>query len=162
MLSVALLVAGCDDGDGGTDAGAADAGSSTDAGATDAGVDAAAPMCTENIIDPFNGPPPCSVETRECARACADLTCARDCVNNDANGQCAACWDFNTQSCWNRNGCQGEWNCLAQCLQTNCPTNITIECLTVTCGAEDMAYSDCFEPLRTMCGMRGADCFPPL
>lgn len=159
-LALAVLALGCG-GEEGMDAGPADAGAG-DAGALDAGVDAAAPMCDEHIVDPYAGAPPCSVGTRECARACPDLGCAKDCVDADPATACGDCWAFNTQSCWNRNGCQDEWNCLSQCLLASCPGGITTECLTVTCGAQDMAYADCFEPLRMMCGMRGADCFPPL
>lgn len=156
-LVLALAWTGCD-GDMGMDAGALDAGAA-DAGGGDAGVDAAVPMCPDHFVDPWPGPAPCSMATEDCAIACDDLGCVRDCVAADPDPDCAACWDFNTQSCWNRNGCQPLWNCLAACFMENCPGGLTPECFDA-CSAEDQAYADCFEPLRPMCGLRGADCFP--
>lgn len=162
LLCASLLaLLGCD-GSVTADAGAAgDAAMGADAGATDdAGSDAGGPMCTEDIRAPFAGDPPCSVATADCAAACDTASCAEDCFLADTNRACIQCWDANQLSCWNRNGCQAEWNCIAQCITENCPT-ADPSCIGANCSAQDLTYADCFEPLRMMCLERTVDCLPP-
>lgn len=157
-LSLAvLLLLGCD-GATPADAGLEDTGVE-DAGLDDAGLeDAGGPMCAEDLRAPFTTSP-CSQATADCAAACADATCAENCFLADASGACIQCWDANQLACWNRNGCQPQWNCIAQCIRTHCPTP-TPECIGDNCAAEDVAYADCFEPLRMMCLERTVDCLP--
>ena len=140
----------------GEDAAMADDASTTD----DAGVDAGGPMCREDIRAPFAGDPPCSVATADCAAACDNASCAEACFLADPNRNCIGCWDANELACWNRNGCQDEWNCIAQCITDLCPT-ADAACIGANCAAEDQAYADCFEPLRAMCLERTVDCLPP-
>ncbi|MGE0792387.1 MAG: hypothetical protein AB7S26_42325 [Sandaracinaceae bacterium] len=150
------LGAGCDDGaamDAGTDAGIADAGSA------DAGVDASGPTCTEDLRSPLAGVQ-CSIATATCAQGCADATCAEDCFAADPSPSCLQCWTVNQLACWNRNGCQPQWNCLSQCILANCPSPPTGACIGANCATEDQAYADCFEPLRQMCLERTVDCLP--
>lgn len=154
VASLVLLVGACDARVSPVDAGS-DSGPSVP---MDAGHDAG-PTCTEHVIAPFSGAAPCSVATRDCAAACGDARCAEDCFLADASSQCIQCWDANQLSCWNRNGCQSLWNCLSECIQTNCPT-ADPACIGDNCSAEDQAYADCFEPLRPMCLERTIDCLP--
>ncbi len=131
------------------------------AAAADAGTDAAGPTCAEDLRAPFAGPAPCSVATADCAAACSTASCAEDCFLADPSANCIGCWDANQLACWNRNGCQDEWNCISECIQTSCTLPPTAECIGMNCGAEDLAYADCFEPLRMMCLERTIDCLPP-
>ncbi len=158
LFAIASL-AGCD-GDAPSDAGSVDDAGADAATVDDAGSDSGGPMCAEDIRAPFAGSPPCSVATADCAAACDTASCAEDCFLADANRACIQCWDANQLACWNRNGCQDEWNCIAQCITTNCPMP-TGECIGANCAAEDVAYADCFEPLRMMCLERTVDCLPP-
>ncbi len=158
VFSCALLLAACDarttTPDAGTDAGVADGGIEAD----DAGADAG-PACPEHVIAPFSGPAPCSTATAECAAACEDASCAEDCFLADASPQCIGCWDTNQLACWNRNGCQPRFDCLAECITTHCPA-ADPECIGANCSAEDQAFADCFEPLRQMCLERTVSCLP--
>ena len=115
-------------------------------------------MCAEDIRAPFTTRP-CSQDTADCAAACADRSCAEQCFLRDASPQCIQCWDANQLACWNRNGCQEEWNCVAQCIRDNCPMP-TPECIGANCADEDQAYADCFDPVFTMCLERTVDCLP--
>jgi len=157
-LTLIVLLAGCDGADP-VDGGAADAGPvMSDAGAADAGVDASVSMCREDLRSPVTGVV-CSMATADCAAACSDATCAQACFAADANAACLQCWDINQIACWNRNGCQDEWNCAAECIQDNCP-GFTVACIRDNCQAQDLAYADCFEPLREMCLQRTVSCLP--
>jgi len=159
LALLALLAVACD-ADGGGDAGGPVMDAGLDAGVADAGApDAGGPMCREDLRSPFTGPTPCGEDTADCAMACDDRACAEGCFLADANPQCIACWDANQLACWNRNGCQDEWNCVAQCIQDRCPMP-TPECIGANCADEDQAYADCFEPHFTTCLERTVDCLP--
>jgi hypothetical protein len=134
--------------------------SAADAGTADAGTaDAAVPMCAEDLRGPYTGPIPCGTATRDCAMGCVDARCAEDCFAADPSASCIQCWTLNQLSCWNRNGCQAQWNCVAECIANNCPS-ADPECIGEQCAVEDQAYADCFEPLRMMCLERTIECLP--
>lgn len=156
-ILLAVLAAGCD----GRSAPADDAGrdSANDGGSDlDAGSDGG-PMCEEDLRSPYTGPVPCSVETRDCAAACETRDCAEDCFLADENAACIGCWDVNQLSCWNRNGCQDEFNCLSTCIRTECPS-ADPTCIGDRCSAEDIVYAACFEPFFTTCLERTIACLP--
>jgi hypothetical protein len=140
------------------DASTADAGA--DAAVPDAGaLDAAVSMCAEDLRSPYTGPIPCNTTTRDCAMGCDDARCAEACFAADPSPSCIQCWDVNQLSCWNRNGCQEQWNCVSECITEHCPT-FDVACIGEQCGTEDQAYADCFEPLRMMCLERTIECLP--
>jgi hypothetical protein len=154
-IGISLFAVAC-----GSEAGV-DAGSLSDAGSIDAGSIDAGPMCTEDIIEPYTGPAPCSQATQQCAAACTTLSCATDCTFDDPNPACGQCWDANQISCWNRNGCQPLWNCVSQCIQEHCIGVPDFDaCFAANCQDEDVAYADCFEPVRQMCAERTIACLP--
>ena len=161
LAALALLVA-CDGATSPADGGALDAAEpATDAaGAADAAPDAGGPACAEDVRAPYAGPTPCSRATADCAAACDTAACASDCFLRDPSPDCIGCWDLNQLACWNRNGCQAEWNCVSECIRTSCPSP-TPACIGASCAAEDRAYADCFEPHYTTCLERTVDCLPP-
>lgn len=159
-IAAALLLAACDGGSPALDGGARDAGEDPADAAADAAQDAGGPACMEDVRAPYSGPIPCSRATADCAAACETSACASDCFLRDPSPNCIACWDLNQLACWNRNGCQSEWNCVSECIRTSCPSP-TPACIGANCGPEDEAYSDCFAPHYTTCLERTTDCLPP-
>jgi hypothetical protein len=144
--------AGATDAGGATDGPTADAAAGSDGGPADAG-----PMCTPEILEPFDGRP-CPASVRECAEACTDADCVGACIEAAPAGDCAFCLDLSLIACVNRNGCQDEWNCYRECVRTMCPV-VTDECLDTNCPAPEDAFNACVtDEVLEICGTRYLDC----
>lgn len=102
----------------------------------------------------------CADTTRTCVEGCADGTCIASCLEADPDpSSCIGCVNNNIFSCWNRNGCQSQWNCVAECAATRCSPDDTT-CLDTTCSAEWTTYQTCGDgvPDSASCGSDWAPC----
>ena len=102
----------------------------------------------------------CADTTRTCVEGCADSTCLQSCLDADPDpANCVGCVNNNIFACFNRNGCQSQWNCVAECIDTRCTPDDTT-CLDTTCATEWGAYETCYMgvPDSAMCGTEWAPC----
>lgn len=151
-------------GDSGT---AIDAGSTADAATgTDAGPDAvivdAGPMCEEELVVPYTTRP-CSADTKACVEACTEPTCVDACLASDPSTSCTDCVNRALISCFNRNGCQPQWNCYRACSRENCTGVPDVgACLDMHCVEPEQAFYDCVDSIfeTSACPSRYADCLP--
>ena len=150
---------------GATDAGpSVDAGGGTDAGETvaDSGPPDAGPTCEEELVVPYTTRP-CSADTRACAEACTEPTCVDGCLASDPSSACTDCTNRAVIACFNRNGCQPQWDCYRACTRAHCMGAPDVgACLDMHCMEPEQAYYDCIDLAfaDSACPGRYVDCLP--
>ena len=121
--------------------------------------DSGSMMCRANSISPITTQM-CADSTRTCVEGCMDGTCIATCLEADPDPpSCVGCVNNNIFECFNRNGCQAQWNCLIQCTEDECSPDDTT-CLDMTCAADYETYTTCGEgvPSSAMCGSTWTPC----
>jgi len=116
------------------------------------------PVCAEDLIEMVPGTY-CSMTTYDCIQACSDSTCETGCLDADANPDCHGCVSQNSVACFNRMGCQRQWDYFNCCLVAHCPTP-TSSCAMTYCSAEDGDYGACVDGLAAgACSSDVLSCF---
>lgn len=121
--------------------------------------------CTENMPLPqmvpmYPNPAPCAAATGECLMGCMDQACQDACIMADPMAMtCQQCLLFNQINCVNSMGCQSQWAATACCVNTTCPTDMMLGCLSTECADEDMAWTTCANGVVGACGAALGACF---
>jgi len=115
--------------------------------------------CATNTVSLYGGVA-CSSSTLDCISECGgDGMCQQGCLDADPNEDCSLCFSQNLVSCFNRNGCQGDWNCYTQCVSDNCPSGDET-CIDSMCGTQWDTYVACTEGVTADCSPDALMCFP--
>jgi len=177
VASAMVFAFGCDDGrDPGTDAGGIvlmDSGPmmmGTDSGPMMMGTDSGPGMttCTENMPLPQTIPAPttaaCAAATNTCLMGAMTQAEFQACIDADpsatAEGNpCQTCLSIAQTACINANGCQANWTTLACCVNTTCPSDPMLGCISTTCAGANSAWEGCADTAVMSCGAALGVCF---
>ena len=116
-------------------------------------------MPLPRTIAPYSGFAPCSSATTTCIESCTDSACAQSCIDSDPDPNCGRCVTMNQISCVNSMGCQTQWTAVACCVNTTCPTDPELGCLSTTCADEDDTWATCADGAVAGCGTAIDACF---
>ena len=120
-------------------------------------------MCAPMVVEPYLTIP-CSTATRTCIDGCTTGDCLDACIGADPSPMCRDCTNRALVSCFNRNGCQPQWDCYIGCTMSLCGgVPDPDSCIEAMCLEVEDAWYLCTEEMgpESPCLTRYLDCLPP-